>query len=150
MGRSKETYGKKEVRKKQEKKRKDKEARKLARKENANKLDNQDMIAYVDEFGNILSEPPDISQKKEVNLEDIEISIPKGSEQNEEDLLKTGVVTFFNEQKGYGFIREQVTKQNVFVHSKDIIGKIKEGNKVIFELGTGPKGLIATGVKLSE
>lgn len=150
MGRSKETYNKKEVRKKQEKKRKDKEARKLARKENANKLDNQDMIAYVDEFGNILSEPPDVSQKKDVKLEDIEISIPKGSEQTAEDYLKIGVVTFFNEQKGYGFIREQESKQNVFVHSKDIDGKIKEGNKVVFELGSGPRGPIATDVKLSD
>lgn len=150
MGRSKETYGKKEVRKKQEKKRKEKEARKLARKGNENRLDNQDMIAYVDEFGNILSEPPDVSQKKDVKLEDIEVSVPRGSEQDAEDKLKSGIVTFFNEQKGYGFIRELETKQNVFVHSNDISGKIKEGNKVTFEMGRGPKGPVATGVRLSE
>jgi len=150
MGRSKESYNKKEVRKKQEKKRKEKEARKLARKGNEKKLDNQDMIAYVDEFGNILSEPPDMSQKEDVKLEDIEVSISKGSERNSEDFLKSGVVTFFNEQKGYGFIRAQESNQSVFVHSKDIDGEIKEGNKVIFELGRGPKGPIATGVKLTK
>ena len=149
MGRSKETFGKKEVRKKQEKKRKEKEARKLARKESG-KTDDQDMFAYVDQFGNILSEPPDESQVEEVNAEDIEISVPKDKEPDPADLIKTGIVSFFNEQKGYGFIKDLETKQSVFVHINDIKGEIKEGNKVTFEMGSGPKGPVAVDVKLSE
>lgn len=147
MGRSKETFNKKEVRKKQEKKRKDKAARKLARKENGKTAD-QDMIAYVDEFGNIVSEPPEEGKKKDIKLEDIEVSIPKNREPNPEDLIKTGVVSFFNEQKGYGFIRDLETKQNVFVHINDVKSEIKEGNKVSFQLGNGPKGPIALDVDI--
>ena len=150
MGRSKETFNKKEVRKKQEKKRKDKAARKMARKGNENSMDNQDMIAYVDEFGRISSEPPDTSQKAEIKAEDIQVSVPKDSEMDADDFLKTGVVSFFNEQKGFGFIKEKEFKQDVFVHSNDIDGIIKEGNRVTFEMGKGPRGPIALNVKLAE
>lgn len=149
MGRSKETYGKKEVRKKQEKKRKDKEARKQARKEGG-KTDDQDMFAYVDQYGNILSEPPDTSQKEDINPEDIEVSVPKGSGQNPEDKIKVGTVTFYNDQKGYGFIREQETKQSLFVHANDINGEIGEGNRVTFEIGSGPRGPVALNVTISK
>lgn len=150
MGRSKETFNKKEVRKKQEKKRKDKAARKMARKGNENSMDNQDMIAYVDEFGRISSEPPDTSQKVDIKAEDIAVSVPKDSELDSDDFLKTGVVSFFNEQKGFGFIKEKEFKQDVFVHSNDIDGTIKEGNRVTFEMGKGPRGPIALNVKLAE
>ncbi len=77
MGRSQESFNKKEVRKRKEKKRKEKEKKRLARKENekGNSLD--DMIAYVDEYGMITSIPPDSSKKKKIELTDIQISIPK-------------------------------------------------------------------------
>ena len=81
MGRSQETFHKKEVRNKKEKKRKDKEAKRLARKENEKKGSLQDMMAYVDEFGNITETPPDPEAKTEVKLEDIQISIPKREEE---------------------------------------------------------------------
>jgi len=149
MGRSKESFNKKEVRKKQDKKRKEKEARKLARKGNENKIDNQDMIAYVDEFGRIVSEPPETSQKKEVKPEDVEISVPKRESLGDDQFVKTGVVSFFNEQKGYGFIKEAETKQNVFVHANDVDGKIKEGNKVTFKMGSGHRGPVALQVSIS-
>ena len=64
MGRSQETFHKKEVRSKKEKKRKEKEAKKLARKENATGGGLDDMMAYVDEFGNIVSEPPEEKEVK--------------------------------------------------------------------------------------
>ena len=150
MGRSKESFNKKEVRKKQEKKRKDKLARKEARKGNENKIDNQDMIAYVDEFGRILSEPPDTSARQDVKLEDIEISTPKTLEKEADDFIKTGVVSWFNEQKGYGFIRVLETNQTVFVHLNEVNGTIKEGTRVTFEMGSGPRGPIATKVNLAD
>ena len=77
MGRSHETFGKKEVRNKKEKKRKEKEKRRLERKESKSGNSLDDMIAYVDEFGNITDTPPDESQKEEINAEDIEVGIPK-------------------------------------------------------------------------
>ena len=61
MGRTQETFNKKEVRNKKEKKRKEKEKKKLARKEKEKAGGLDDMIAYVDEHGNLSSTPPVIS-----------------------------------------------------------------------------------------
>jgi hypothetical protein len=63
MGRSQETFNKKEVKNKKEKKRKDKEKKRLIRKETGKKSSFDDMIAYVDEYGKISSTPPDPSKK---------------------------------------------------------------------------------------
>ena len=60
---------------KREKKRKEKEAKKLARAENKNSLDDDSMIAYVDQYGNITDTPPDPTEKEEINAEDIELSL---------------------------------------------------------------------------
>ena len=62
MGRSKETFGKKEVRNKQLKKRKEKEKRRLEKKEQDKKSNFDDMLAWVDENGQICSTPPDLSK----------------------------------------------------------------------------------------
>jgi len=76
MGRSQETFNKKEVRNKKEKKRKEKEKKKLAKKESG-KSSMDDMIAYVDENGMLTTEPPDpTKKKKDIKLEDIEIGTP--------------------------------------------------------------------------
>lgn len=148
MGRSQETFNKKEVRKKKEKKRKEKEKKIQARKENVKSGKLDDMIAYVDEFGNISDTPPDPSQKSEVKSEDIEVSIPNRDPSDKSDVIRTGTVTFFNESKGFGFIRDQETKQSIFVHVKNLLDDIKEGNLVTFEVEKGFKGPSATQVKL--
>ncbi|MEN8117643.1 MAG: cold shock domain-containing protein [Bacteroidota bacterium] len=151
MGRSQETFNKKEVRKKKEKKRKDKEAKRLARKSGENSTGQDDMIAYVDEFGNITSTPPEENKKEKVKLEDIEVSVPKGSFNDEETKVKKGIVSFFNEQKGYGFIRNLENNQNIFVHINNVEGEeIKEGNRVTFEVGQGERGPAAMNVKLAD
>jgi len=149
MARSKETFNKKEVRKKQEKKRKEKEARKLARKESGGNSGLDDMIAYVDEFGNITDTPPEDTVKVEIKAEDIEVSVPKGGYGDSEPSEKIGIVTFFNEQKGFGFIRNLQNNQDIFVHINEIEGTIKEGNRVTYEEGKGPKGPTAINVKLA-
>ena len=149
MGRSKETSNKKEVRKKKEKNRKDKEKKKLERKENSrdgNNLD--DMIAYVDEYGNITSTPPDITLRKKVNADEIEISVPKNRVPDATETIRKGIVTFFNDSKGYGFIKDMATQESVFVHINGLVEAIKENNKVTFEVEKGPKGLQATNVKV--
>lgn len=149
MGRSKETFGKKEIRKKKEKKRKEKAARKLARKENKADGSLESMLAYVDEFGNIVDTPPDPTQKKEVKLENIQISTPKFDESDRPDPIRKGKVAFFNNDKGYGFINDADTQERIFVHVNNTLEDIKEGDRVTFEIEMGPKGPAAVGVKLS-
>lgn len=149
MGRSQETFNKKEVRNKKEKKRKEKEKKRLARKENEKKGSFDDMIAYVDEFGMISSTPPDPTKKREeIDTEEIAISVPKSDNTEKVDTVRKGVVSFYNDSKGFGFIRDMETKQSVFVHVNNLLDDIKEGNMVTFEMGKGPKGPIATEVKL--
>ena len=147
MGRSQETYNKKEVRKKKDKKRKDKEQKRLARKDSDPK-GGDDMIAYVDENGNITSEPPDPTKKEKIKVEDIEIGIPARDPNDEPSNIREGVVTFFNDSKGYGFIRDTETKENIFVHINNVLEDIREGNKVSFEVEKGLKGLTATQVRV--
>jgi cold shock CspA family protein len=108
------------------------------------------MIAYVDEFGRITSTPPETTEKEEINPEDIQVSVPKGSFNDAEDQVVKGIVSFFNEHKGYGFIRNLKNNQNIFVHIKNVEGKIKEGNRVTFEIGQGEKGPAALNVKLDD
>jgi cold shock CspA family protein len=147
MGRSQESWNKKEVRKKKEKKKQDKEKKKIERKANSREggsLD--DMIAYVDENGVISSTPPDPTRKTVVNVDDIEIAVPKREDVPEEK-VRTGTVAFFNDSKGYGFIRDEETRESVFVHINSLIDSIQEGDKVNFEVEMGKKGLSAIEVK---
>ena len=148
MGRSQESFNKKDVRNKKEKKRKEKEKKRLARRESEKKGSLDDMIAYVDENGNITSEPPDPSKKKDIKLEDIEIGVPNRDSGEEYDPIRKGIVTFFNDSKGYGFIRDLETKESVFVHANNLLDDIAEGNMVSFEVEKGPKGLAASKVRL--
>lgn len=149
MGRSQETFNKKDVRKKKEKKRKEKEKKRLARKENEKKSSLDEMIAYVDENGRITDTPPDPSKKKDIKIEEIEIS-PAKRDDIQYDPIRKGVVSFFNESKGYGFIKDLETKESVFVHVNNLLDDIKEGNLVSFEVEKGHKGLTAVKVKLSK
>ena len=149
MGRSQETFGKKEVRNKKEKKRKEKEKKKLARKEADKKGSLDDMIAYVDENGMLTSTPPDPNvKKKAVKLEDIELGVPSREAVEDADPVRKGIVSFFNESKGYGFIKDMETKESVFVHVNNVLEEIKEGNLVSYEVEMGHKGPAAVKVKL--
>ena len=148
MGRSQESFNKKDVRNKKEKKRKEKAAKKLAKRD-GEKSSFDDMIAYVDENGVITSEPIDPASKTEVKLEDIAVSVPKGSEE-EVDPIRKGTVTFFNDSKGFGFIKDLETKQDVFVHANNIIGEIKEGNLVTYGVEMGQRGPNAVRVQISK
>lgn len=150
MAKSKETFNKKEKEKKRLRKKKDKEEKKEARKSSSNKGgDLDDMIAYVDEDGNITSTPPDpLQKKKKIELEDIEVSVSKQAPIDPEDLRRKGKVTFFNESKGYGFIKDLQTQDSIFVHVKSLVDDIQENDQVTFETEKTPKGLSAIDVKL--
>jgi len=148
MGRSQESFNKKEVKNKKDKKRKDKEQKRLERKDSEKSGNFEDMIAYVDENGMITSTPPDPDKKKSViNFEDIEISIPKKQDVYV-DPIRKGSVSFFNDSKGYGFIRDIETQESFFVHINNLLEPIKEGNLVNFEIENGQKGPAAVRVKL--
>ncbi|PLW94070.1 MAG: DNA-binding protein [Marinilabiliales bacterium] len=147
MGRAKETFGKKEVRNRKEKKRKDKEKRREERKEQG-KTSADDMIAYVDEFGNITSTPPDPEKKKEkIDASKIELGVPK-RDGVEQDFLSKGVVKNFDDSKGFGFITLADSNESIFIHINDCIDEVKNGDKVEFDVEKGPKGLKAKNVKL--
>ncbi len=148
MGRSQETFNKKEVKNKKEKKRKDKAKKKLIKKETGKKSSFDDMIAYVDEYGKISSTPPDPNKKILVEANGIELSATKNEPAQKSDYIRKGVVTFFNDSKGFGFIRDMENNQSVFVHANNLQEIIKENNIVSFEIGKGPKGPTALKVKL--
>jgi cold shock protein len=61
--------------------------------------------------------------------------------------MKKGTVKFFNELKGFGFIKDDESDKEYFVHASGLIDKIKEGDTVSFELQEGKKGLNAVNVK---
>ncbi len=145
-----ETWNKKEREKKKQANRKEKAEKKQERKENNKEGSGtlESMFAYVDENGNLSSKPPDPKKRIIVQAEDIEIGVPKHEPVNPEDLIRKGTVTFFNDSKGYGFIKDQVTQESVFVHVNSLTQEIKEHNKVTFEIEMGPKGANAVNVKL--
>ncbi len=147
MGRSQETFNKKEVRNKKEKKRKEKAQKRLARKDSEKSSRLDDMIAYVDENGRLSSTPPDVTKKKEVKLEEISIGVAKHDPNDKEDPVRKGTVSFFNDAKGFGFIKDSETKESVFVHINNVEGELKEGNLVSFEVEMGQKGPTAIKVK---
>jgi CspA family cold shock protein len=62
--------------------------------------------------------------------------------------MKQGTVKFFNEAKGFGFIVEEGSGNEYFVHVTGIIDRISEGDAVEFELKEGRKGLNAINVKV--
>lgn len=144
-----ETWNKKEREKKKRQNKKEKAEKKLERREHSkNNADPESMYAYLDENGNLSSKPPDPRKKIVINVEDIEIGVPKQAPLNPEDLIRTGIVTFFNYDKGYGFIKDIETQESVFVHANSLTEPVKENNKVSFEVQMGPKGSNAVNVKL--
>jgi len=149
MAGSQETFGKKEREKKRLKKRKDKAMRKEERKSNSKEgtgLDN--MVAYVDEYGFATDVAPDPTLREEVDVESIEIGIPRRTAEDEISPIRNGKVAFYNDQKGYGFINDLDTQEKFFFHVNGVIDEVVDGDKVTFELEKGLKGMNAVKVKL--
>jgi cold shock CspA family protein len=147
LGRSTETFSKKEKEKARLKKSKDKKEKAEERKANAGKGKSlEDMMAYIDEHGNITSTPPDPSRKIKINAEDVQIGVAK-QQDLPHDTIRNGVVSFFNESKGYGFIKDLQTQESIFVHINALTEPLKENNMVTFETEQGQKGLSAINVK---
>ena len=141
---------KKKEREQRKQKEKNEKAEKMQQRKEKEKKSFDDMIAYMDENGNLTSSPPDRSKRKEIKLEDIQIGVPEYVPPTAEELARTGKVTFFNSAKGFGFIKDLVSQQSVFVHVNNLDFAIKENDKVSFEIEMGQRGPAATKVKLIE
>lgn len=62
--------------------------------------------------------------------------------------MNTGKVKFFNESKGFGFIKEDGSEKEHFVHASGLVDQVQEGDEVEFELQEGKKGMNAVNVRV--
>ncbi|MEL6537811.1 MAG: cold shock domain-containing protein [Bacteroidota bacterium] len=147
MGKSSETFSKKEKEKKRQKKKEAKAQRKEARQANSSGGALDAMMAYVDEFGNIVDTPPDPNKKKEVDLDSIQLGAASRDTVDETEVIRKGRVDYYNDDKGYGFIKEYETNERYFVHVNGMIDRIGLNDKVTFTLEQGPKGMNAVEVR---
>lgn len=147
MARSQNAFNKKEKEKKRLQKKKEKQQRKEERKAAPTDSSLDAMMAYVDEYGNILDSPPEETGKKEeIDASSIEIGVPKKEE--EENPERRGRVSFYDTNKGYGFINQDGSQERYFVHSSNLQMPIQEGDKVSFIAQKGAKGMDAVDVKV--
>src|SRR5437868_5580928 len=140
MTKPSETYNKRQKEKKRLPKRKDKEQKTEERKAGSKDGKSfEDMIAYVDENGNFTSTPPDVTKKRTVRENDIELgSKNKGGASPMSQ--RTGFVKFFDTEKGFGFIKDTETQEDYFFHHRSANFPIAQSDKVTFETEFSPKG----------
>ena len=146
MAGSQQTFNKKDNEKKRLKKRLDKQQKFAERKANPQGGGLENMIAYVDENGQITDIPPDPANRKKIDAGSIEIGVPK-REKVEVITIRKGRVDFFNHSKGFGFLKETDTQEKYFVHANSLTEEINEGDLVTFEIERGFKGMSAVRVK---
>ena len=144
-----QTFGKRENEKKKQAKRLEKQRSKEARRAEGTSSF-EEMIAWVDEHGNLTDVPPEERARKaqEVKLEDIVISTPKKTEVEEAPLR--GRVEYFNASKGYGFIKDLATTEKYFFHITAAPAEIAEGRTVTFELERSARGMNATHIVFAD
>lgn len=146
MSKSQETFSKKEKEKKRQKKKEEKARKREERKANSEGGGLENMMAYLDEFGNIVDTPPDpTKKKKEIKAENIQLGVPKREDIEPE--INEGKVTFYNDSKGYGFIKDLNSQESYFFHVNGMLEEVVENDKVTFDLEKGQKGLNAVNVK---
>lgn len=148
MSKSQETFSKKEKEKKKIKKRQEKALKREARKENSQGGGLENMLMYVDEFGQFTDVPPEERKKVEIEAEDIEIGHPK--KEDLEDVPNEGKISYFNHEKGYGFIEDKMSRDKYFFHISDCNFEPGMNQKVTFDLMKGQRGLNAVKILLLD
>lgn len=138
-----ESYTKKEYTKKKIKKLQDKHSRREDRKGNNNRGKSLDeMIVYVDVNGHFTQVPPHLQNRDE--------DLAKAKKMQEmvagADADFTGIITYLSE-KGFGFITEDKTGENIFFHVGQTIHTVEKHNKVTYKKELTPKGYQAVEVK---
>lgn len=141
-----DSFGKREIQRRKQQRKKEKEERKVERQSQAKSGSLEDMLAYIDENGNLSSRPPDPKRKNIINENDVIIG-SRNFGGVESELTRKGRVIYFNELKGYGFIKDSETEESIFVHLNALNTPVKTNDVVSFQTERGLKGLTATGVK---
>lgn len=148
MAKSKETFSKREKEKQRLKKRQDKATKMEERRANASSAQSlESMFAYVDENGNLSSTPPDPKKRKEIDLESIQLGAAPEPTMEEADMRRTGTISSFFHDKGFGFIKDSGNGSNVFVHVNALSFPVNVGDVVSYETEQTPKGLAAKNVQ---
>jgi len=139
-----ESYSKKEKTKQKAQKKQEK-IRKIMERRNADPASKSldDMLAYVDEDGNLTDRPPVATKRKEINPEDILLG---ATPITPEDTVRKGTVLFYDDTKGYGFIADAKTGEKLFVHSSALSSPVKDRDQVTFEREKSEKGFRAVSV----
>lgn len=145
MAKNQNAFNKQENEKKRLKRRKEKLERKEEQRLNPSEGGFDSMIAYVDEFGRLTDTPPDPTKKTKVDASTIEVGVPRRLDE-ELPAVRNGRVDFFDDSKGFGFIKETGTQEKYFVHVNGLLDTVKEGDMVTYELEQGRKGLNAVRV----
>ena len=141
------SFNKREIEKQKLQKKKEKLKKKEERKQQGTNSF-EDMIAYVDANGVIIDTPPEpIQEEEKIELEDIEISVPR-KEVSEELGDPEGRVDFYDETRGFGFIREGNSVIKYFFDKSNAEHGIAEEDMVTYRLERGPKGMNAVDVKI--
>lgn len=132
-----DSQSKKDQQKKKLQKQKEKALKKEDKKLNNNKGKSlEDMIVYVDVYGRFTDVPPHLQERDIEKLEKNKL----------EEELFYGVVTNFNE-KGFGFIKENNSKESVFFHKNQLLEDIKVKDKVVYFKESSDRGLRASQIK---
>lgn len=140
-----DSFSKKENFKKKLQKQKEKAQKREERKSNNNKGKGlEEMFLYVDANGQLVETRPDNIERVEIDPNDIQLG---AAPIEMEETLKTGIITFLSD-KGYGFITENNSKDNIFFHENNCSQPVKKGNKVSFEKEKSPKGFSAINIQL--
>jgi cold shock protein len=64
--------------------------------------------------------------------------------------MKKGTVKFYNVSKGFGFIKDNDTNEEIFVHASGLVDQVKDGDTVTYDVTEGKKGMNAVNVKRSS
>ena len=99
----------------------------------------EDMLAYVDENGVLHASPQDVGPRAEIDLSEIEVSVPRRTETGAEEPLK-----------GYGFIKDASDGEKYFFHVTNAPAGIAEGDRVAFELERGTRGMNAVRIAIID
>jgi len=105
----------------------------------------QEEFVYVDHLGNFTDTPPDPAEKEEIKLESINLGAAKNQDFDEKI---QGKVTFYDNEKGFGFIKNITSQESYFFHFSECKDTLAQGDKVEFDTVRGEKGLNA--VKINK
>ncbi|WP_232826055.1 cold-shock protein [Chitinophaga alhagiae] len=111
----------------------------------------EDMLAFVDENGNLTPVPPK-SANEGAGLHELATVARNRATPHAPpaEPARTGVISFFNTSKGFGFIADDNAKESVFFHANQLLGPVKEKDKVSFERERTSRGYNARNVKPVE